>query len=100
MIPRGFATVLGQDAFNDPAVSREVMYMGDWWRTKFFMNMRITDLLGKVGESARCRHLYDVLQVDPEWKINDLSDGMRRRCQLLELLATPRSVYLLDEITS
>jgi len=32
--------------------------------------------------------------------VNNLSDGMRRRCQLLELLATPRSVYLLDEISS
>ena len=26
--------------------------------------------------------------------------GQRRRCQLLELLATPRPIYLLDEITS
>ena len=29
-----------------------------------------------------------------------LALGMRRRCQLLECLATPRSVYLMDEITS
>lgn len=100
MIPRGFATVLGKDAFNDPAVSREVMYCGDWWRTNFFMNLKVGDLLGDVCRTARCQHLVDVLQVALEWKINEISDGQRRRCQLLELLATPRPLYLMDEITS
>mmetsp|Transcript_73042 Transcript_73042/g.136441 ORF Transcript_73042/g.136441 Transcript_73042/m.136441 type:complete len:568 (-) Transcript_73042:185-1888(-) len=101
MIPRGYASVLGKDAFNDPAVSRDVMYMGDWWRTNFFMNLRVGDLIGEtLCKTKRCQHLVDVLQVNLEWKINEVSDGQRRRCQLLELLATPRSVYLLDEITS
>jgi len=100
MIRRGFATVLGKDAFNDPAVSKDVMYCGDWWRTNFFMNLRLGDLLGDVCKTARCQHLVDVLQVNLEWKINEVSDGQRRRCQLLELLASPRPVYLLDEITS
>lgn len=35
-----------------------------------------------------------------DWFINELSDGQRRRCQLLECFAIPRQVYLLDEITS
>jgi CCR4-NOT complex subunit CAF16 len=100
MIPRGFATVLGKDAFNDPAVSREVMYCGDWWRTNFFMNLTVAELLGDVCNTARCQHLVDVLQVNLAWKINEISDGQRRRCQLLELLATPRPLYLMDEITS
>merc|ERR550532_2793755 len=100
MIPRGLATVLGKDAFNDPAVSREVMYCGDWWRTNFFMNLKVAELLGDVCSTARCQHLVDILQVNLEWKINEISDGQRRRCQLLELLVTPRPVYLMDEITS
>jgi CCR4-NOT complex subunit CAF16 len=101
MIPRGFAKVLGKDCFNDPAVSREVMYCGDWWRTNFFMNLTITELLGdKIVGTSRCQHLADVLQVDMSWKINNISDGQRRRCQLLEILAPPRPVYLMDEITS
>jgi len=100
MIPRGLATVLGKDAFNDPAVAKDVMYCGDWWRTNFFMNLRVSDLLGEVCGTSRCRHLVDVLQVDLDWKINEISDGQRRRCQLLELLATPRPMYLMDEITS
>lgn len=100
MIPRGFASVLGKDCFNDPAVSRDVMYCGDWWRTKFFMNLSIGDLLGDVCKTPRCQHLAEVLQVNFGWMINEVSDGMRRRCQLLECLSTPRSVYLMDEITS
>jgi len=100
MIPRGYATVLGNDAFNDPAVAKDVMYCGDWWRTNFFMNLKIGDLLGSVCKTSRCLHLVDLLQVNLDWKINEVSDGQRRRCQLLELLATPRPMYLMDEITS
>jgi len=101
MIPRGFAKVLGKDCFNDPSVTKDVMYCGDWWNTNFFMNLTIGELLGaETAASDRCRHLCSVLQVNLEWKINNVSDGQRRRCQLLEILATPRPVYLMDEITS
>uniref|UniRef100_A0A7S2QLK7 ABC transporter domain-containing protein n=1 Tax=Zooxanthella nutricula TaxID=1333877 RepID=A0A7S2QLK7_9DINO len=101
MIPRGFAKILGKDCFNDPGVAQNVMYCGDWWRTNFFMNLALGELLGEsVTNTKRCQHLRDVLQVNFSWKINDLSDGQRRRCQLLEILCTPRPVYLMDEITS
>ncbi|CAJ1433139.1 unnamed protein product [Effrenium voratum] len=100
MIPRGHALVMKKDCFNDPGVSQHIMYCGDWWRTKFFMNLTIGELIGNVAQTERCKHLAKVLQVDLTWMINEVSDGMRRRCQLLECLATPRSVYLMDEITS
>jgi CCR4-NOT complex subunit CAF16 len=101
MIPRGFATVLGKDCFNDPSLTREVMYCGDWWNTNFFMNLTIGELLGQgISNTPRCAHLAEILQVQMDWKINCVSDGQRRRCQLLEILATPRPVYLMDEITS
>merc|ERR1712196_443560 len=74
MIPRGLAFVFGQDAFHDTKVSNHVMYMGDWWRTNFFMNLRVSELLGNVCETDRCRHLVNVLQVNLDWKINDISD--------------------------
>jgi CCR4-NOT complex subunit CAF16 len=101
MIPRGFAKVLNKDCFNDPSVARDVMYCGDWWNTNFFMNLTIAELLGdELAKTARCQHLADILQVNMSWKINNVSDGQRRRCQLLEILAPPRPVYLMDEITS
>merc|ERR1719356_168075 len=64
------------------------------------MNLTISELMGEVRKTARCAHLADILQVDLTWKINNISDGQRRRCQLLEILATPRPVYMMDEITS
>merc|ERR1719439_519076 len=65
------------------------------------MNLTIRELLGtKIVQTPRCAHLAEILQVDLDWKINSVSDGQRRRCQLLEILATPRPVYLMDEITS
>jgi CCR4-NOT complex subunit CAF16 len=101
MIPRGFAKILGKDCFNDTSIAREVMYCGDWWNTDFFMNTTIAQLLGENQvDTARCRHLAEVLQVDLNWKINSISDGQRRRCQLLEILVPYRPVYLMDEITS
>jgi len=101
MIPRGFASVLGKDCFNDPGVGAEVMYCGDWWRTKFFMNCTVAEVIGEtIAATKRCQHLASILQVGLDWNINHLSDGQRRRCQLLEVMATPRSVYFMDEITS
>jgi CCR4-NOT complex subunit CAF16 len=101
MIPRGFAKILGKDCFNDPSISRDVMYCGDWWNTQFFIDTTIADLLGEnQSQTSRCRHLAEVLQVDLNWKINSISDGQRRRCQLLEILVPYRPVYLMDEITS
>jgi CCR4-NOT complex subunit CAF16 len=100
MIPRGFAKVMGRDCFNDPTAG-EVMYCGDWWRSKFFMNLTLREALGNErADCPRTLHLAKVLQCDFNWKINDISDGQRRRCQLLQVLSTPRPVYLMDEITS
>merc|ERR1712224_1160623 len=64
------------------------------------MNLTVREVMGKNADTARTKHLATVLQVPLEWRINNLSDGQRRRCQLLEILATPRPVYLMDEITS
>jgi CCR4-NOT complex subunit CAF16 len=100
MIPRGYACILGKDCFNDPGASSNIIYCGDWWRTAFFMNLKVGELLGESAQSARVHYLAEVLQVNLDWKINNLSDGQRRRCQLLEVLSTPRPVYLMDEITS
>jgi len=100
MVKRGLASIMGKDCFNDPT-GDEVMYCGDWWRSKFFMNLTLRQVLGgDVADTARAQYLCKVLQTDFEWNINELSDGQRRRCQLLEVLARPKPVYLMDEITS
>jgi CCR4-NOT complex subunit CAF16 len=100
MLPRGYAFVNGKDCFND-SVGGDVMYCGDWWRSNYFMNLYMHEVMGEaVCAAPRTQYLAKILQVDLNWKINFLSDGQRRRCQLLEILASPRPVYLMDEITS
>ncbi|CAM9986202.1 unnamed protein product, partial [Discosporangium mesarthrocarpum] len=44
--------------------------------------------------------LTDMLGVDPEWRMHQVSDGQRRRVQLLLGLVRPFKVLLLDEITT
>ena len=45
----------------------------------------------------KIRHL---LNINPDWMMNELSDGQRRRVQLLLQLVRPTKVVLLDEVTT
>jgi CCR4-NOT complex subunit CAF16 len=99
LVPPGGGFVYDRDCFNDGSLN-DIMYCGDWWRANYFMNMSVRDLLGAPATTDRAAHLVHVLQVDLDWMVNSISDGQRRRCQLLELLSTPRPIYLMDEITS
>merc|ERR1740117_1174688 len=51
-------------------------------------------------KTKRVQELIDVLQVNISWRINSISDGQRRRCQILRTMADEKSIYVLDEITS
>merc|ERR1712078_935800 len=42
----------------------------------------------------------DILQLNVTWGVNSISDGQRRRVQLLDALAEEKEVYVLDEITT
>jgi CCR4-NOT complex subunit CAF16 len=44
--------------------------------------------------------LVELLGVDPEWRMHQVSDGQRRRVQLLLGLVRPFEILLLDEITT
>merc|ERR1719476_1270222 len=101
MIPRGQCTIFGKDAFHDGSLNSERMYCGDWWRTNFFFNVTAAELVGVDRlSSPRVQELIDIMQINLSWRINAISDGQRRRIQLLECLAEERKVYVLDEITT
>ena len=50
-------------------------------------------------DPARKKRIIEVLDINPEWRMHQVSDGQRRRVQLAYGLMTPYSVLLLDEIT-
>merc|ERR1719150_140802 len=101
MVQREQCRIFGKAVFHDTTLNRERMYCGDWWRTDFFFNISVAELIGEWAlATERVQALIDIMQINISWRINAISDGQRRRCQLLECLAEEKSVYILDEITT
>uniref|UniRef100_A0A0G4FKC2 ABC transporter domain-containing protein n=1 Tax=Chromera velia CCMP2878 TaxID=1169474 RepID=A0A0G4FKC2_9ALVE len=98
--PPDAVTVFGRSAFNDTTLGRDVMYLGDWWKNDFFMDIPVREVVKEHVGNPRFERLCKFLDVDLDWKVARISDGQRRRCQLLANLATPKSVYLMDEVTT
>merc|ERR1711865_304482 len=66
MVPLGHCQVLGKECFNDTTLNAQRMYCGDWWRTNFFFNLSVTQLIGEDRlKSARVQELIDVLLQRP-----------------------------------
>ena len=100
MIDRDQVRVLGVSAFHDPTLSGRLEFLGG--RFPFDVDLRVDEILARqLGvDPERQRRLIDVLGVDPGWHMHAVSDGQRRRVQLLLGLLRPREVLLLDEITT
>ena len=77
-------------------------YRGDPREVLAGVNLRVSELLqhGVGVDPARRDRLVELLGVDREWHMHAVSDGQRRRVQLLLGLLRPREVLLLDEITT
>lgn len=60
---------------------------------------RFLDSVGGYRHKERRDHLLDILDVDLDWHMHQISDGERRRVQLVMGLMAPWDVLLLDEVT-
>jgi CCR4-NOT complex subunit CAF16 len=100
MVDRDRVRVLGMPAFHDPTLSGRIEFLGG--RFPFDVDLRVDEILARqIGvDPARQDRLIDVLGVDLGWHMHAVSDGQRRRVQLLLGLLRPREVLLLDEITT
>jgi CCR4-NOT complex subunit CAF16 len=92
--------VLGGSAFHEPSLSGRVEFLGG--RFPFEVDLRVDEILARQHgvDAARRDRLIEVLGVDLGWHMHAVSDGQRRRVQLLLGLMRPREVLLLDEITT
>jgi CCR4-NOT complex subunit CAF16 len=100
MVDPARVRVLGASAFHDPTLSGRIEFLGG--RFPFEVDLRVDEILARqidVDEPRRDR-LIEVLGVDLDWHMHAVSDGQRRRVQLLLGLMRPRQVLLLDEITT
>jgi CCR4-NOT complex subunit CAF16 len=99
MIPDRALRVLGRPAFSDTSLAAEVAFLGGAF--PFEVDVQVGDMLaGLGGDPQRQRRLVQILEVDLSWRMHRISDGQRRRVQLLMGLLHPFAVLLLDEITT
>ncbi|KAM0790308.1 hypothetical protein ACM66B_005609 [Microbotryomycetes sp. NB124-2] len=99
---RSGAKVLGQDVFfNTPP---GVTYLGTEWAANPVVrsDLVVSHFLDSVGgyrNRERRDRLLDILDVDLDWHMHEISDGERRRVQIVSGLMAPWDLLLLDEVT-
>ena len=100
MIDLDAVRVLGRPAFHDVKLSQEVVSLGGVF--PFEADVRVgcvVDGVRHVDPVLRDR-LIDLLGVDLDWSMARVSDGQRRRVQILLGLLRKPTVLLLDEVTT
>lgn len=91
--------VLGRPAFHDTTLASRVVYLSASF--PFAVDIRVSELLAGIrADPVRRDRLLQILDVDLQWHMHRVSEGQRRRVQLLMGLLHPFQVLLLDEITT
>lgn len=112
LAPLEMAAVLGRRNAFSPELNALRSYLGGDWgkRSVAFVgcgcpmsaDIAVGDMMPHLQRAfpARRAALYRVLRVDPAWNMSRVSDGQRRRVQIMLGLLRPFEVLLLDEITT
>ena len=99
LVPRDAVQVVGREAFHDTSLAADVALLGGPF--PFEVDVRVGQMVAAAAADAgRRRHLIEILGVDLAWRMHRISDGQRRRVQLLLGLLQPCRVLLLDEVTT
>lgn len=109
--PSGSIQVLDKDPFRDTILNNHISFLNNEWGTRTVAysgynmplqsGMQVKEMMVVLKEKhpERNRELMDVLKINPEWKLNAISEGQRKRVQLYLGLIQPFDICLLDEIT-
>jgi CCR4-NOT complex subunit CAF16 len=92
--------VLGRPAFSDTALVHDVSFIGGQFPLD--VDVSVAEMLARRpdADGARVQRLLDVLAIDRAWRMCRVSDGQRRRVQIMLGLLHPYRVLLLDEVTT
>lgn len=109
--PEGCVQILGMNAFRDTRLNFHRSYLETGWGmhtvafagcgVPLMADIAVTNMMEKLQNSypERRDELMEMLGIDPTWRMHQLSDGQRRRVQLLIQLVRPFQILLLDEVT-
>lgn len=111
MVTDGKLTVFGKDSYFDPMLNaRRAFLGGDWGKqiipfagvTAMTADIEVCEMLKTRQSKYRERRdkLVELLQIDPKWRMCKVSDGQRRRVQIMLNLLQPVDLMLLDEVTT
>lgn len=100
MVPADRVHVLGRPAFHDTALVGRVAFLGGAFPLDVDLSVRELLASRPDADPARRDRLMAILDVDPAWRMHRVSDGQRRRVQILLGLMRPAEVLLLDEVTT
>lgn len=100
MIPPDLIRVLGRPAFHDTTLAGDLAFMGGPF--PFDQDISVAEILARrTGiDPARRARVLQILDVDLAWRMHQVSDGQRRRVQILLDLERTLRVVLLDEVTA
>lgn len=102
--------VLGKDAFYQTLGLSGISFLGTSWvktvayagnNIPYQADIPVSKLMTELQKEypERRKRLYEILEIDPNWKMHEVSDGQRRRVQIMLGLLRPFKVLLLDEMT-
>ncbi|EJK45508.1 hypothetical protein THAOC_35875, partial [Thalassiosira oceanica] len=109
--PEGCINVLGLNAYRDTRLNFHRSYLETGWGlttvafagcgVPLMADIPVKEMMKSVQNAfpERRDELMELLGIDPEWRMHMLSEGQRRRVQLLIQLVRPFQILLLDEVT-
>merc|ERR1711871_1465520 len=111
LVPESAVRILGRPAFHDTSLINDCALLStNAWMSSLGGSQGVplsadipvsTMIEGiKDVDEARKASLIDVLDIDMDWRMHRVSDGQRRRVQILLGLIRPFKVLLLDEVTT
>ncbi|KAI9354344.1 P-loop containing nucleoside triphosphate hydrolase protein [Zopfochytrium polystomum] len=94
--------VLGKHPFFESSTG--ITYLGTEWAMNPVVRRdvpvsRLLKTLGAERYPDRCARLLDIMDVNVDWHMHEVSDGQRRRVQIVLGLMEPWDLLLLDEVT-
>jgi len=107
----GNLTVLDHPADFSPSLNFRRAYLGgDWGKrvvpfagvTALTADIAVHEMMSKLQAEfpERRKKLFDLLQIDENWRMHQVSDGQRRRVQIMLNLLRPVDVLFADEVTT